>query len=237
MPEPRGDRRPAENRLLASLPGGDYDRLRPLLKPVHLAAKDVVVEANTPISHVYFPVAAVLSMVLVMEDGQAVEVATTGNEGMSGLPIYLGADRSPARVFCQVPGAAMRMEAGAFREEVGRGGPLNDLIRRFSQAVLNQISQTSACNRLHSIEQRLCRWLLMTRDRVGSDHFPLTQEFLAIMLGVKRPSVTVVASAFQKAGVIRYVRGKVEILDGERLESSACECYRVVKEEFTRLLG
>lgn len=237
MGERRGGRRPEENRLLTSLPAGDYGRLRPLLKSVHLDFKEVVAESNRPISHVYFPEGAILSMVLLMEDGQAVEVATTGNEGMSGIPVCLGVGRSPSRVFCQVSGAAMRMEAGAFREEIRRGGPLDDLVQRFLQSVLNQIAQTSACNRVHSIEQRLCRRLLMARDRVGSDHLPLTQELLAIMLGVQRPSVSVVASELQKAGVIRYARGKVEILDRDRLEGSACECYRVVEDESARLLG
>jgi CRP-like cAMP-binding protein len=172
-----------------------------------------------------------------MADGRAVEFGTVGNEGMIGLPLFLGADRSPHRAFTQVPGDALRMRAEDFREEMGRQGQLAGLLRRYNQALMNQMAYSVACNRLHSVEERMCRWLLMTHDRVGADRFPMTQEFLAQMLGVRRPSVTVVAGVLQKAGLIAYARGWVVILDRAGLEAASCECYRVVRDDFERLLG
>lgn len=198
---------PGENRLLAALPRKEYDRLRPDLDEVSLGLKDVLYEAEKPITHVYFPLNGVMSLVIEMSDGQTVEVGTIGNEGMVGTPVFLGADKSPTKAFAQVPGKALRMKAGTFKEEMKNGGPLHGLIQRYTQAMVNQISQSVACNHLHSLEQRMCRWLLMTHDRVDSDEFPLTQEFLAQMLGVRRPSVTVVAGILQKSGLIQYRGG------------------------------
>lgn len=229
--------RPDENQLLAALPAEEYARLRPHLEHIRLVARDAVIMADTPITHIHFPRTAVLSMVLDLEDGGAVEVATVGNEGMVGLPIFFGADQCPTRTFCQVAGEALRIEAAAFREAVDRRGPFDNLVRRYAQAAFNQVAQTSACNRLHSVEQRLCRWLLMTHDRVRSDRLPLTQEFLALMLGVQRPSVSVVAALLQRAGLIRYARGLVDVLDREGLEAASCGCYRAVRRELERLLS
>jgi len=178
----------------------------------------------------------VFSLVIRMRDGGTVEVGTIGNEGFVGAPVFLGADKSPTTAFCQVPGDALRM-ADDFRKEVRRGGPFHDLVRRSTQAMVNQISQTVACNHLHSVQERMCRWLLMTHDRAGGDEFFLTQEFLAQMLGVRRPSVTVVAGILQHAGLIRYRRGRMAVLDRKGLEEGACECYGVVRREFDRLLG
>lgn len=229
--------RPGENRLLAALGAEDYERIRPLLRTTPMTYGEVFVEVDGPFADVYFPVVGVISAILVLDDGRTIEVGTVGNEGMAGVPVFLGAERSPTKIYCQVTGEVVRMEAGAFRDEIGRGGPLAVIARRYVQAYINQVSQSVACNGLHTIEERLCRWLLMTHDRMGSDILPLTQEVISEMLGVRRPSVSVVAGTLQKAGLIRYVRGRVEILDRPALESSACECYRIVRREFDRLLG
>ena len=176
------------------------------------------------------------SLVHTMTNGQAAEVGTIGNEGFVGLPILLGDERGPTSVYVQVPGAGLRMKAEIFREELERSGPLRGIMLRYAHAFFNQVAQSAACAHFHSLEQRCCRWLLMTRDRMPSDHFLLTQEFLAMMLGVRRAGVTVAASALQRAGLIRYDRGRVAILDRQGLEERACECYAVSKEEFDRLL-
>ena len=223
-----------ENALLSALPPGERERLR--LERVSSEIKDVVYESNGPISHVYFPLSGVYSLVVVMQDGLTVEAATVGNEGMVGMPVFLGADKSPHRAFCQIPAESLRTTADDFRAEVGRGGALDAVMRRYNQALVNQMAYSVACNRLHSVEERMCRWLLMSHDRVGEDRFPLTQEFLAQMLGVRRPSVTVTAGVLQKAGLIAYTRGQVIILDRGGLEESSCECYAVVRAEFERLL-
>ena len=228
---------PGENRLLAALPKKEYDRLKPLLKPVSLALRESVYKADEPINFVYFPLVGVISLVITMEDEGTIEVGTIGNEGFVGTPVFLGADKSPTTAFCQVPADALRMAADDFKREVGQSGPFQDMIRRYTQAVMNQISQTVACNHLHSVQERMCRWLLMTHDRAGGDEFLLTQEFLAQMLGVRRPSVSVVAGILQQAGLIQYHRGRMTVLKREGLEEGACECYAVVKKEFDRLLG
>lgn len=228
---------PPKNRLLAALPLEEYERLVSNLETVSLTLKQVLYEPNVPIQHVYFPNHGVVSLVNFMEDGTVVEIATVGNEGMLGIPVFLGVDKSPQQAFIQIPGDSMRMKADVFKNEVNRGGPLQSLVQRYTQALFNQIAQSAACNRIHSIEERCCRWLLMTRDRVGSDQFLLTQEFLSQMLGVRRPSVSVVAAILQKAGLINYSRGRMTILNREGLEASTCECYRIVQEEFERLLG
>jgi len=237
MAKPRKIHVPGENRLLAALPRKEYDRLSPELDPVPLGLKQVLYEADTPITHVYFPLNAVASLVIEMRDGLGVEVGTIGNEGMVGTPAFLGADKGPTKAFAQVPGDSLRMRVGVFKAEMRKGGPLHGLVQRYTQALMNQISQSVACNHLHSVEERMCRWLLMTHDRVGGDEFPLTQEFLAQMLVVRRPTVTVVAGILQKSGLISYQRGRITILDREGLEAGSCECYAAVKKEFDRLLG
>ena len=171
-----------------------------------------------------------------MQNGDAVEVATIGNEGMVGLPILLGANTIPGQALVQVPGEALRMKADVFQREVTPKSPLYKLLQRYTQALFNSIAQLAACNRLHSIEERFCRWVLTTQDRVAKDEFPLTQEFLAQMLGVRRAGVSVVAAIIQKAGFITYKRGKMVILDREGLEDATCECYQMIKDEFESLL-
>jgi CRP-like cAMP-binding protein len=228
---------PSENRLLASLPRKDYERLLPKLEPVSLEFKAVLAEPDKPAAYVYFPKNGVVSLITYMADGAGTEVGIVGNEGMAGISIFLGSGREPGKVFCQVPGEALRMKAKALREETRGGSPLNEILLRYTQALLIQVSQSTACNRLHTAEERLCRWLLMTHDRVGADQFQITQDFMADMLGLRRPTVSLVASTVQKAGLIRYSRGKMAIVDRTGLEAASCECYAKVKEEFDRLLG
>ncbi len=230
-------RKKSENRLLAALPKEEYERLVANMESVSLKFKQSVYEPNELIEYVYFVKHGVVSLLNVMEDGKEVEVATVGNEGMVGLPVFLGADRVPGRAFSQVPGDAFRMKANVFKDIVTPGSPLHDLLQRYTQALFNQIAQGSACNSLHSVEERMCRWLLMTQDRVGQDEFPLTQEFLGQMLAVRRPTVSMAASILQKAGLICYSRGKITILNREGLKDSCCECYAIVKAEFDRLVG
>jgi CRP-like cAMP-binding protein len=228
---------PGENRLLAALPRNEYHRLRPHLVKVSLPLKDILYEANGPIPHVFFPLNGVVSLVIIMDGGIILEVGTIGNEGMVGTPVFLGSDSSPTRAISQVPGEALRMETKFFQKEMERRGRLFDLVQRYTQAMINQISQSTVCNHRHSVEKRMCRWLLMSHDRVGTDEFQLTQEFLAQMLGVRRPTVTAVAGTLQKAGLITYRRGRMTVLDRKRLEATSCECYEVVAKELDRLLG
>ena len=227
----------SENRLLAALPQDEYERLVANMESVFLKFKQSVYEPNEPIEYVYFVQNGVTSLLNVMEDGREVEVATVGNEGMVGLPVFLGADKIPGRAFSQIPGDALRMKADVFKDKVTPGTRLHDLLQRYTQALFNQIAQGAACNSLHSVEERMCRWLLMTQDRVGEDEFPLTQEFLSQMLGVRRPTVSTAASILQKAGLIRYSRGSITVLEREGLEASSCECYGIIKAEFDRLVG
>ena len=226
-----------ENRLLAALPRTEYDRLRPYLEKVSLPLRDILYEANGPIPHVFFPLNGVVSLVIIMDGGFSLEVGIIGNEGMVGTPVFLGSQSSPTRAISQVPGDALRMETKVFREEMRRHGALYGLVQRYTQAMINQISQSTVCNHRHSVEKRMCRWLLMSHDRVGTDEFPLTHEFLAQMLGVRRPTVTAAAGILQNAGLISYHRGRVTVLDRKGMESSSCECYGVVAAELDRLLG
>jgi CRP-like cAMP-binding protein len=237
MAKARGIFVPGENRLLAALPRAARGRLNGRLEKVSVGTKEVLYDVGKPINHVFFPLTGVMSIVLAMRNGQSVEIAKIGNEGMVGTPVFLGADVSSNRAFAQVPGDALRMTSEWLKEEVRNGGPLPRHIRRYTQAMINQISQSVGCNHLHSVEQRMCRWLLVTHDRVGKDEFPLTHEFLAQMLGVRRPSVSVVAGILHKAGLIRYSRGRITILNRKGLEATSCECYEVVAKEYERLLG
>ena len=231
-----GPRAAMENLLLRALPRGERERLGAKLEPVGLPFREMLYDAGGPIPHVHFPTNCVLSM-LTDVDGEAVEVATVGNEGMAGLPVFLGTGTIPSRCFVQVPGDALRLGAAALEEEVKGGGPLHDVLLKYTHYLLTQATQSAACNRLHSAEERLCRWLLMMQDRAGSDWFPLTQDFMAQMLGVRRATVSLTASALQHAGLIKYSRGKVTVLNREGLEGASCGCYGVVRKELARLLG
>jgi len=225
------------NRLLSLLRQEDRERLHQHLEHTVLEYKRPLYDFNQRIEFVYFIMSGVGSLVHTMTNGQAAEVGTIGNEGFVGLPILLGDERGPTSVYVQVPGAGLRMKAEIFREELERSGPLRGIMLRYAHAFFNQVAQSAACAHFHALEQRCCRWLLMTRDRMPSDHFLLTQEFLAMMLGVRRAGGTVAASALQRAGLIRYDRGRVAILDREGLQERACECYAFSKAEFDRLLG
>ena len=225
------------NRLLSLLSDDDYDRLRPHLSPVALEYRKSLYEASRPIERVYFPVDGVASMVITTVDGASAEVGTIGSEGMVGLPICLGDRDAPSSVYVQVPGMALETDARVFRDQLERSRTLNLVMLRYAHAFFNQVAQSAACAHLHKVEQRCCRWLLMTRDRMPSDEFLLTHEFLGMMLGVRRTTVTDVMGSLQKAGLIRYRRGHVTILDPEALRHRACECYDISKREFDRLLG
>lgn len=227
----------SKNRLLAALPKEEYERLLPNFELISLEFKQMLYVPNEPIEYIYFPENGVVSLITIMENGESIEVGTVGNEGMVGLPIFLGATTIPGEAFSQVPGSAMRMKAEVFRREVIPGSVIYGLLQRYTQALFNQISQSTACNRLHSIEERFCRWMLMTQDRVGSNEFTMTHEFLGQMLGVRRASVSVTAAVLQKAGIIQYSRGKMTITDSPQMENIACECYGIIKTEYDRLLN
>jgi CRP-like cAMP-binding protein len=217
-----------QNLLLAALPNGDRDRLVPTLDVVPLKLKDLLHKPGEHIEYVYFPGGGFLSIVTVLEDGSMVEVATIGREGVIGVTAVLdGTPMSSASMVQGESDTCYRMTADAFRREMDRRDAFYELMTRYSQALVGFIMQSTACNAVHSVEQRLARWLLMAQDRMGTDEFPLTQEFVAMMLGATRPTVTVVAGTLQKAGLITYHRGRVTILDREKLESASCECYRV----------
>jgi CRP-like cAMP-binding protein len=237
MPRPRKSVEPAGNRLLDLLPVEDYERLRPQLEAVPLGVKELMCETDEPIPHVYFPTGGVISLVTPLAEGAAVELATVGREGMVGLAVFLGADTMPSRACVQVPGEALRMGAGAFRAEVWRGGALVRLLNRYAHAFFHQAALALACNGVHPAERRCARTLLQTQDRVGADQFLLTQEFLAQMMGVRRPRASEAAGVLREAGLIRYARGRMTILDRPGLESASCECYGVIEREFDRLLG
>jgi CRP-like cAMP-binding protein len=225
------------NRLLSLLSDADYERLRPHLSPVVFEYKKSLYEASRPIEQVYFPVEGVASLVLTTADGASAEVGTIGSEGMVGLPICLGDHDAPSSVYVQVPGTALTMDAGRFRGQLDRSPTLNLVMLRYAHAFFNQVAQSAACAHLHKVEQRCCRWLLMTRDRMPSGDFLLTHEFLGMMLGVRRTTVTDVMGSLQKARLIRYRRGHVTILDHGPLRERACECYDISRLEFDRLLG
>jgi len=225
------------NRLLSLLSDDDYERLRPHLSTVVFDYRKSLYEASHPIERVYFPIDGVASLVITTADGASAEVGTIGSEGIVGLPICLGDRDAPSSVYVQVPGTALEMDARLFRAELDRRPTLNLIMLRYTHAFFNQVAQSAACAHLHRVEQRCCRWLLMTRDRMPSGDFLLTQEFLGMMLGVRRTTVTDVMGKLQKAGLIRYRRGHVTILDHEALQQRACECYAISKLEFDRLLG
>lgn len=226
------------NALLAALPGPEFDRLRTLLKVVDVELRQDVFRWREPISEVHFPLSAVYSMVaLTPQDRVQVEVATIGFEGMVGLPLFLGATASPNTVFAQVPGRAATLSAADFRDFLATDGALHGLLHRYTQTSLVQVSQNVVCNSTHSAEQRAARWLLTTGDRVRRDTFPLTQDFLAQMLGVRRQTVSESASRLQADGLIQYSRGIVTISDRPSLEDTACECYRIIRFEFEQAGG
>ena len=226
-----------ENRLLASLPDEELKDLLPHFQRVSLAHAETVIVPDEPIRDLYFPLTSLLSLVTVMEDGSTVESGSIGREGMSGVPVLLDAWETPMLTVTQIPGEAIKVKAEIIKDAFDKDGALRKILNRYMHTVIVTGSQSAACNRLHKVEARLCRWLLMSSDGVGSDELRLTQEFLATMLGVRRAGVTEAAVKLQDAGFISYGRGHIKILDRERLEQVACECYHMTKNEYDRLFG
>ena len=237
MPQLRISQDNHQNRLLASLPTEVYRQLHPHLVPLELTYKLTLYEANVPIPFLYFLDTGVASLINTMKNGQAAEVGTIGNEGVVGMPVVFGDTTTLTSVYMQVPGSGLKIKSTTFRELMRESEPLRRSMFHYAHAFFNQVAQTAACNLFHPLEQRCCRWLLTTRDRMQSDDFPLTQEFLAMMLGVQRTGVTHAATHLQRAGLIEYTRGNVKIIDGPSLEQHSCECYGVTSRDFNRLLG
>jgi len=225
------------NQLLAALPVEEYQCLIPHLEQVWLPLDQVLYEQGEIIRHVYFPNQAMISLISTLEDGSTTEIGLVGHEGMVGIPVILGGNLTINRAVVQIEGSAQRMDADVLKTEFNRGGALQRLLLLYTQALLTQISQFAVCKSHHTVEKQLARWLLTVHDCVQADELPLTQKFISKLLGIRRASVTVAAGSLQEAGIILYSRGKINILNREKLQSSACECYGHVKAEFTRLLS
>ena len=225
------------NRILNALTHAEYERLAIHLESVNLSFGEVLCHPNQPITHVYFPNRGTVSLVSTFEDGGSVEVGMVGNEGMFGVSVFLGSISTPLEAIVQLPGDGLRMRADVLKKEFQKGGQLQDLLLRYTQAFITQIAQTAACNRAHPVSERLVRWLLMCQDRSHSKNLELTQEFIATMLGTRRAGVTEAAGLLQASGLIKYSRGHITILDRQGLEATSCECYPIVRKEFARLVG
>ncbi len=228
---------PRQNRLLAALPASEYERLLPHLKPVPLALGKVLYESGAKLDHVYFPADSIVSLLYVMEDGASAEIAVVGNDGVIGVSLFMGGETTPSRAVVQSAGHAYQLSGGILKEEFTRAGAMQHLLLRYTQALLTQMAQTAVCNRHHSLDQQLCRWLLLSLDRLPTHDLVMTQELMANMLGVRREGVTEAAGNLQDAGLIKYSRGHITVLDRAGLEARTCECYAVVKRESDRLLS
>jgi CRP-like cAMP-binding protein len=237
MQTTRPDALGSGNRLLDALPEADRRRLVGLMQPIKHPIDDVLYEFRGPINYLYFPTGAVMSALTIMADGSAIEVATVGREGLIGHTVVAGDRTSANRLIVQIPDGSLRIETKVFQNEFAYSGPLRDLLGKYNTAFMAQVSQSVACNGLHQLEKRCCRWLLMTRDRMDSDDIPLTHEFLGFMLGVRRASVSDVLAPLQTAGLLRSHRGVITLLNRGGLESLSCECYRFVRDEYERLLS
>jgi len=225
----------AGNRLLAALPAGDFARLEPHLELVALPLGWAVYESGAVQGHVYFPTSAIVSLLYLLENGASAEIAVVGNDGVVGIALFMGGETTPSRAVVQSAGEGYRLAARVLKQEFDRGGALQHMLLRYTQALITQMAQTAVCNRHHSVDQQLCRWLLLSLDRLASNELVMTQELIANMLGVRREGVTVAAGSLQAAGVIRYSRGRITVLDRPKLEARACECYEVVRRETDRL--
>ena len=228
---------PRQNHLLAALPTAEYERLLPHLELIPLPLGWAVYEAGAHQGYVYFPTTCIVSLLYVMEDGASAEIAVTGNDGLVGIALFMGGETTPSRAVVQSAGYGYRLMAAVLKREFERGGPLQNLLLRYTQALITQMAQTAVCNRHHAVEQQLCRWLLLSLDRLSSNELIMTQELIANMLGVRREGVTEAAGKLQKAGLIHYSRGRITVLDRPKLEARVCECYAVVKKETDRLLS
>jgi len=233
MPEAK---HPRQNHLLAALPNESYERLLPHLERVPMPLGEVVYESGIQMRHVFFPTTSIVSLLYVMEDGASAEIAIVGHEGVVGISLFMGGESTPSRAVVQSSGEAYRLPGRILKTEFERGGPLQHLLLRYTQALLTQMAQTAVCNRHHSLDQQFCRWLLLSIDRLEADELVMTQELIANMLGVRREGVTEAAGNVQKAGLIKYHRGHITVIDRPGLEARVCECYAVVKKEFDRLL-
>jgi CRP-like cAMP-binding protein len=227
---------PKENRLLASLPKAVYARLAPELELVPLKLGEIIYEANAQMSHVYFPTDSIVSLLYVMKDGRSAEISVVGNEGLVGIALFMGGGTTPSRALVQSDGHGYRLPAERLQEEFALGSELQHLLLRYTQALLTQMAQTAVCNRHHSVEKQLCRWLLLSLDRLPTNVLSMTQELIANMLGVRREGVTEAAGKLQDAGLIVYGRGRITVTNRPALEEHVCECYGVVRKEFERLL-
>ena len=226
---------PRKNHLLAALPDAEWQRWLPQLELVEMPLGQVLYESGSTLSHVYFPITAIVSLLYVMEDGASAEIAVVGNEGIVGIALFMGGESTPSRAVVQSAGQGLRLKAHAIKDEFSRA-PVLHLLLRYTQALFTQMAQTAVCNRHHSLDQQLCRWLLLSLDRLHGSELTMTQELIANMLGVRREGVTEAALKLQKAGLIRYARGRISVLDRPGLEKRSCECYAVVKKEYDRLL-
>jgi CRP-like cAMP-binding protein len=227
---------PRQNHLLAALPATDFERLQSGLILVPLPLGKVLYESGSQLRHVYFPTTAIVSLLYVLADGASAEIAVTGNEGLVGIALFMGGETTPSRAVVQSAGHGYRLKAAVVKRHFETGGALQHLLLRFTQALITQMTQTAVCNRHHSVDQQLCRWLLLTLDRMPGNELVMTQELIANMLGVRREGVTEAAGKLQAEGLIRYSRGHITVVDRPRLEARVCECYGVVKKEYDRLL-
>ena len=230
------ERAPRQNHLLAALPVVDYERLVDDLELIPMVLGDVLYESGSQQAHVYFPTNSIVSLLYVMEDGSSAEIAVVGNEGIIGVSLFMGGETTPSRAVVQSAGYAYRLKGQLLKREFSRSVELQQLLLRYTQALLTQMAQTAVCNRHHSVDQQLCRWLLLSLDRLASNELTMTQELIANMLGVRREGVTEAAGKLQEVGLIHYSRGRITVVNRPGLEAKACECYRVVKREFDRLL-
>jgi len=227
---------PKQNHLLDALPAEDYARLLPDLELIAMPLGWAVYESGSQMGYVYFPTSSIVSLLYVMENGSSAEIAITGNEGLVGISLFMGGESTPSRAVVQSEGNGYRLKASNLKREFELGGPLQHLLLRYTQALITQMSQTAVCNRHHTLDQQLCRWLLLSLDRLSSNELRMTQELISNMLGVRREGVTEAAGNLQAAGLIHYRRGKITVLDRSKLEQRVCECYSVVKKELDRLL-
>jgi CRP-like cAMP-binding protein len=228
---------PSTNKLLARLSEEEYAHILLHLEPVSFALGEVLYESGGQISYIYFPTTAIISLLYMMENGSSAEMGVAGHEGLVGVALFMGGNTVPNRAVVQSAGDAFRMKTKALQDEFALGGMFQRMLLRYTQALMTQMSQTAVCNRLHTVEQQLCRWLLLSRDRLKTDELVMTQELIANMLGVRREGVTVAAGRLQECGLISYVRGRIHIVDRQGLEATVCECYKVVKDEYDRLLN
>jgi CRP-like cAMP-binding protein len=237
MPVIRNTEDALRNHLLAALPDDEFVRIKPDLEPISLSLGEVLYESGDKLTHIYFPTTAIISLLYIMENGATAEIGIAGNNGLIGIALFMGGETTSSRAIVQSAGDAVRMKGGKLKKSFALGGVFQDVLLRYTQSLMTQISQTAVCNRLHTVEQQLCRWLLINHDQMQTDNLVMTHDLIANMLGVRREGVSIAAGNLQKKGLIKYVRGTITILDRKGLEEAVCECYQVVKDEYDRLLG